>query len=74
MHYYPKINVAAIKLVSDLKVGDEIVVIGKTTGVLNTQIKSMEIKKQKVSRAKKGDEIGIIVKEKVRKGYKVFKK
>jgi len=33
----------------------------------------MQIMHDKVEKAKKGDEIGIKVKNKVRKGYKVFK-
>ncbi len=59
LHYYPKVRVATIKLVSDIKVGDNIVVIGKTTGIKNSKINSIEIKNKKISKAKKGEEIGI---------------
>lgn len=59
VHYYPKISVATIKLVSDLKIGDEIIVIGKTTGLVKSKIKRIEIKNKPVEKAKKGDEIGI---------------
>lgn len=58
-HYYPKINVATIKLVSELKVGDNIVIIGKTTGIINSKVERMEIKKSPVEKATKGQEIGI---------------
>jgi putative protease len=58
-HYYPKINVATIKLVSELKVGDYIVIIGKTTGITNSKVEGMEIKKSPVEKATKGQEVGI---------------
>lgn len=58
-HYYPKIGVATIKLVSDLKVGDKIIVIGKTTGITNSKIQRIEINKKSVNSGKKGEEIGI---------------
>ncbi len=58
-HYYPKINVATIKLVSELKIGDKIAVIGKTTGIINSDIKRIEIKNSPVEKAIKGQEIGI---------------
>jgi len=58
-HYYPKIKVATIKLVSGLKVGDNIIIIGKTTGLEKSKIKYIEIKHKSVKKAKKNDEIGI---------------
>ena len=58
-HYYPQIKVATIKLVSGLKIGDKIIIIGKTTGLEKSQIKEMQIKKKSVKAGKKGDEIGI---------------
>jgi len=59
LHYYPKVSVATIKLVSNLKIGDNIIVIGKTTGIVNSKVESIEIKNKKVSSAKKTDEVGI---------------
>ncbi|MCA9487596.1 MAG: U32 family peptidase [Nanoarchaeota archaeon] len=58
-HYYPKAEVATIKLVSSLKVGDKIVVIGKTTGIKKSKIERIEIKHKSFKTAKKGQEIGI---------------
>jgi len=58
-HYYPKINVATIKLVSELKVGDKIIVIGQTTGITNSIIKGIEINNKSVNSGIKGQEIGI---------------
>lgn len=59
LHYYNKLGVATMKLVSELKVGDEIVIIGKTTGIINSKIDSMEMNKEGLNIAKKGDEIGL---------------
>ncbi len=59
-HYYSKIQVGLLKLNTGiLKTGDEIMIIGKTTGVIKTKINSMEISHKQISEAKKGDEIGI---------------
>jgi putative protease len=58
-HYFDKLHVASIKLVSNLKVGDKIVIIGKTTGIINSKINSIEKDKVSIEKAKKGEEIGI---------------
>lgn len=58
-HYYTKIGVATVKLVSKLNVGDNIVVIGPTTGITNSKIERIEIKGKSVSSGIKGQEIGI---------------
>ena len=71
VHYFTKIKVATIKLVSQLKVGDEIIIIGKTTGIEKAVIKNIEIKNNAVQKAKKGDEIGIQL-PKVRKNDEVY--
>jgi len=59
IHYFTKKGVAAIKLVSELKLGDEIIIIGKTTGLKKSKIKHIEINKNSVQKAKKGNEIGL---------------
>jgi putative protease len=71
-HYYPKINVATIKLVSELKVGDNIIVIGKTTGITNSKVEGMEIKKKSVNSGKKREEVGIKL-PLVRKNEEVYR-
>jgi putative protease len=70
--YYPKLNVATVKLVSELKINDEINIIGKTTGLVKTKIGSMEIKNQPIEKASKGEEMGIKVPNKVRKDDDVY--
>jgi len=71
-HYFPKLNVAAIKLVSDLSIGDEIVIIGKTTGIVSLKIESMQINRKPIKKTKKGNEIGIKTSTLVRKNDEVY--
>lgn len=59
-HYYPRVKVATVIIsTGELKIGDEIVVIGKKTGIEKSKIKSMEIDHKKVESATKGKEVGI---------------
>ena len=71
-NYFEQIGVAAIKLDSGLKIGDKIRICGGEVD-FEQNVESMQIHHEKVQNAKKGDEIGIKINEKVRKGYKVFK-
>ncbi|MBL7051089.1 translation elongation factor-like protein [Candidatus Woesearchaeota archaeon] len=73
MGFYSHISVAAIELTGDLAVGDTIVIKGHTTN-LEQPIDSMQIEHDKVEKAKKGDQIGIKVKDKVRLHDIVYKK
>lgn len=69
--YFSNVGVAAIKLSGKLKVGDKVHVKGHTTD-FEAPIKSMQIKREEVREAKKGDHIGIKVPEKVRPNDRVF--
>ncbi len=71
-NYFDHVKVAAIKLDKGLKVGDKIRVVGGESD-FEQSVDSMQIQRESVERAKAGDEIGIVVKERVRKGYKVYK-
>ena len=71
-NYFDHVNAAAIKLVKSLKVGDVIQFKGGEVE-FEQKVASMQIDHKVVKEAKKGDEIGIIVSHKLRKGYKVFK-
>jgi len=72
-HYFGEIKVAIIKLKRMLKVGDKIRVVGGEDTDFEQEVKSMEIDHEKVKKAKKGEQVGLKVKEKVRDGYKVYK-
>ena len=69
--YFSHVGVAAIKLSGKLEVGDKIHVKGNTTDFENV-VDSIQIEKESVQKAKKGDHIGIKVPEKVRPNDTVF--
>jgi len=71
-HYWSKVGVAAVKLYDTLSVGDTIHISGSTT-YFEQAVDSMEIEHEAVERAKKGQEVGLKVKERVRKGDRVYK-
>ena len=73
MTYYSNIGVAALELTGNIKVGDTIIIRGNTTDVEHV-IESMEIDRQPIQEAKSGDQIGIKVATKIRKGDHVYKK
>ena len=72
-NYFDHVKAAAIKLSKPLKTGEKIQIKGGNVEFEQT-VKSMQIDRKSVASAKKGDEVGVIVSQKVRKGYKVFKK
>lgn len=71
IHYFPKAKVAAIKLVSELKVGDKIIAIGKQTGIVKSEVKRIEINNKPVKSGKKGQDIGIKISP-LRKGDEIY--
>ena len=72
-HYFDKIGVAVIDLVGILKKGDTIRIEGGESTDFTQTVESMEVEHQKIEKAKKGDSVGLKIKEKVREGYKVYK-
>jgi len=72
-NYFANIKVGAIKLTAPLKVGDKIHITGGEETDFKQTIKSMQLEHEKITKAKKGDEIGTKLNKKARKGYKVFK-
>ena len=72
-HYFSNIGVAVIDLLSPLKVGDTIRIVGGEETDFEQEVKSMQIDHKDVKSAKKGDSMGMKVDEKVHEGYKVFK-
>lgn len=72
-HYFGHIEVAVLELAGTLKVGDEIRIVGGTDTDFNQTVDSMEVEHKKVQEARKGDVVGLKVKERVREGYKVYR-
>ena len=72
-HYFGKIMVAAIKVKAEIKVGDTLHIKGHTTD-FEQVVDSIQIEHESIAKAKKGDDIGIKVKDHVREGDEVFLK
>jgi len=72
-HYFGNIGVAVIKLSGSLKVGDEIRIVGGEETDFNQKIDSMQVDHKEIKSAKKGDEVGMKVEQRIREGYKVYK-
>ena len=72
-HYFSNIGVCVIDLLSILKEGDTIRIVGGENTDFTQAVDSMQVEHEKVKKAKKGDSVGLKIKEKVREGYKVYK-
>lgn len=70
-HYYGKIEVGIIKLSAPLKVGDRIHIKGAHTD-FQQLVDSMQYEHKPLEAAKKGQEIGLKVRDKVHEGDEVF--
>jgi len=72
-HYFGKIEVGIVEITKgDLNVGEKIHIKGSSTDFEQT-IDSMQIEHQQIDKAKKGDVIGLKVKEKAKEGDEVYK-
>ena len=71
-HYYPKIGVAVIDVLDEIKIGDRISIEGATTN-FEQVVESMEIEHKKIEVAKAGDKIGLKVIDRVREKDNVYK-
>lgn len=71
-HYFPHVKAGVVKLKRPLVIGDNIHILGHTTNFKQT-ITSMQINNLPIQQAKKGDEIGILVKRRVRHNDTVYR-
>ena len=73
-NYFQKIGVAEFKLeTANLKVNDEIIVTGPTTGVVQTNVDEIRVDLNQVEEGYKGQRISIPVNTKLRRADKLFK-
>ncbi|PIF05951.1 MAG: collagenase-like protease [Draconibacterium sp.] len=73
-NYFTKIKVAEFKLeTNNLKVGDEIIVSGPTTGVVETSVSEIRVDLLPVEEAQKGERISVPVDTKLRRADKLYK-
>ncbi len=71
IHYYDHIGVAVVRFNRGVKVGETVNFKGAHADFSQT-ISSIQHEHQSIESAKKGQEVGIKVDEKVKKGYKVY--
>ena len=70
-HYFAHIPAGIIKLKGALKKGATIHVKGATTDFTQT-VSSLQVDHKDIESGKKGDEVGLEVKDRVREGDEVF--
>ncbi|MFV0236946.1 MAG: peptidase U32 family protein [Flavobacteriales bacterium] len=74
IHYYPKPKIGEFTIQAyDLKVGDEILITGPTTGSQETIVKEIWVNDQQSELAQKGDTVTIPVEFKIRPSDKLYK-
>ncbi|MDD5290840.1 MAG: hypothetical protein PHZ04_01870 [Patescibacteria group bacterium] len=71
-HYFGKIGVAVVVLAKELKVGEKIRFAGGKTD-FEQEVNSLQMDKQPVAKAGKGESVGLKVNEKVRVGDEVYR-
>jgi putative protease len=74
IHYFPKSKVAHFKIETQtIKVGDQILITGPTTGVIESAISSLRVDDKQVDQAGKGEEITFPLNETIRSSDKIYK-
>jgi len=71
-HYFVRISVAAVWLTGRLRVGEHIHILGHTSD-FEQDVISMELEHQPIEAGEPGQEIGLLVVERVRCGDTVYK-
>lgn len=73
VNYYNRIKVAELKIWDDLRLGDEIMIQGPTTGSITHVIDSMQIDGKAIEKAEKGSNVAIAIDEKLRESDFIYK-
>ena len=74
INYFTKIKVAEFKIeTGTLRVGDDILITGPTTGVIYSQIKEIQVDRKPVNEASKGEHFSIAIENQIRRSDKLFK-
>jgi translation elongation factor EF-1alpha len=71
-HWFGRIGVAGIELTDTLAVGDRVHIQGHTTD-FEQEVTSMQIMHQDVAEAGPGDDVGVKVQSRARRGDHVYK-
>ncbi len=74
VNYFKKIRVAEFKLeTKSLRVGDEILITGPTTGVIKTRVKELRLNDKPVEQVNKGDNFSMPLEEIIRPSDKLYR-
>ena len=73
VNYYNKVGAAELRIWDDLKIGDKIIIQGKTTGSITHTIDSMQIEGKSVDNVGKDSNVAVLIPTKVRKNDFVYK-
>jgi putative protease len=74
MTYFPKIGVAEFLMeTQELSTGDEILITGPTTGVIQMTVEEIRVNLEKVDKTKKGERFSMPVGVKIRRSDKLYK-
>ncbi len=73
VNYYNKVKAAELRIWDDLKIGDKIIIQGKTTGSITHTIDSIQVEGQPVVSVKKGSNVAIAIPTKVRENDFIYK-
>jgi len=71
-HYYTRLGVAAVELTGELKLGDTIRILGRSTE-FEQVVRSMQLEHANIAVGKAGQLIGLEVAEQARAGDKVYR-
>lgn len=73
IRYFSNINVAEFQMeAGELKVGDEVIITGPTTGAVTVKIDEIRVDLKPVQKTTKGERFSIKIKEKIRPSDKMF--
>lgn len=72
IHFYSKINVGVLRCAKPLKLGERVHFMGRHTD-FEQEIASMQVEHQAVEEVGSGDEVAIQVKQRVRRGDKIYR-
>ena len=73
VNYYSRVKAAELRIWDDLKVGDKIIIQGRTTGSITHTIDSMQIEGKAVDSVEKGSNVAIAMPNNVRENDFVYK-
>ena len=71
-HYFPQVKAGVIKLKAPLSLGDTVRIKGHTTDFTQV-VNSLQIDRQPITTAKRGQEIGLLIDYRVRRKDTVYK-